>query len=225
MADIIWAGIFIALLVMALGRGWAGYSRTGPRYAVLARREAAFLDAAAEVLFPPSEGLPLSGAEADLPGYADRYLVALPVRQRNLLRALFVLFEHATLVWPAAGRGGFRRFSSLSEGQRMDVLRAWESSGLYLRRMVLTALKAVLILGYVGHPRSLGALGLAPWKLESPRVEADYLYPPIGEGRDRLPDRASAPASSPLSPLSPPSPPLGPPLAPPLIPGVDQETS
>ena len=190
--------LLIVLGVVALRRGLAGYPAAGSHFAVLAPRELAFLQAAAETLFPPHASLPLSGGEADL-----------PARQRTLIRALFFLFEHATLVWPAQGRGGFKRFSSLSPEQRLGVLRAWQSSPLYLRRMCLTALKAVLILGYVGHPQSLGALGLASWEIESPRVEADFLYPPIGGGRDQIP----RPGSSPLSV----------PSAPPLVPGVDQE--
>ncbi len=202
---------FIALGVLILRRGLAGYPKTVRRFGILARREEAFLVAAAEVLFPATDGLALSGGEADLPGYADRYLQALPVRQRNLVRALFILFEQGTLIWPAPDRGGFKRFSGLSPHQRLAVLRSWESSGLYLRRMCLTALKAVLILGYVGHPQSLSALGLAPWKIESPRVEADFLYPPIGQGRDALPDSSLSRSSFPLSP--------------PLVPGVDQEPS
>lgn len=201
--------LLIVLGVVALRRGLAGYPAAGSHFSVLAPRELAFLQAAAETLFPPHASLPLSGGEADLPGYADGYLEALPARQRTLIRALFFLFEHATLVWPAQGRGGFKRFSSLSPEQRLGVLRAWQSSPLYLRRMCLTALKAVLILGYVGHPQSLGALGLASWEIESPRIEADFLYPPIGGDRDQIP----RPGSSPLSV----------PSAPPLVPGVDQE--
>jgi hypothetical protein len=209
--DVSLALAFIALGVLILRRGLAGYPKTIRRFEFLARREEAFLAAAAEVLFPATDALSLSGGEADLPGYADRYLEVLPVRQRNLLRALFFLFEQGTLIWPAPGRGGFKRFSGLSPHQRLAVLRNWESSRLYLRRMCLTALKAVLILGYVGHPQSLGALGLAPWKIESPRIEADFLYPPIGQGRDGLPDSSLSSSSSPLSP--------------PLVPGVDQEAS
>lgn len=205
------------LLVLLMGVGVvvflrvaAGYPATAASFAVLARGEAAFLDAAGETFFPPDASMPLSGRHVDLPGYADRYLAALPARQRTLVRALFALFEHCTLVVPAKGRGGFRRFSSLSPEQRFEVLRGWETSGLYLRRMSFTALKAVLILGYVGHAQSLRALGLASWQIEPPQVEADFLYPPIGQRRDRVPAR----------------PPGGPPSVrrPPLVPGVDQES-
>ena len=204
----------VLLLLIGLGllgswRFLAGYSADASPRAVLARRETAFVQAAAEALFPPSEGLPLSGAQADLPSYADGYLADLPARQRGLVRALFALFEQATLIWPAPGRGGFKRFSSLSPEQRMAVLEAWEGSRSSLRRMCLTALKAVLILGYVGHPESLAALGLAPWKIDSPQVAADFLYPPIGQGQDAILPTGSAEAGG----------------GAPLIPRVDQESA
>jgi hypothetical protein len=201
--------LFIGLGLLGLWRVLSGYPPDPAPRAVLARREVAFVQAAAEALFPPSDELPLSGAQADLPGYADGYLAVLPPRQRGLVRALFALFEHSTLIWPARGGSGFKRFSSLSPEQRLAVLRGWERSRSRLRRMCLTALKAVLILGYVGHRESLAALGLAPWRIESPRIAADFLYPPIGQGPDRLP---GAGGSEP--------PPGG---APPLVPRVDQE--
>ena len=54
-------------------------------------------------------------------------------------------------------------------------------SRLYPRRMALAALKAVLIMGYIGHPSTLRYLGLEPFDIESPICEADLLYPPIGK--------------------------------------------
>ena len=205
-----WGIVLIGVGVLGLRRGFHGYPATGSKFVVLAPREEAFLQAAAETLFPPHEGLPISGGQADLPGYADRYLAVLPRRQRTLIRALFVLFEHGTLLWPGQGKGGFKRFSALSPEQRLAVLRDWQSSSLSVRRLCLAALKAILILGYVGHPESLDALGLAPWKIEPPRVEADFLYPPIGGRRD-----STSTTGTPLR---------SPPSAPPLVPGVDQES-
>ncbi len=200
--------LLIGLGLLGFWRALAGYAADASPRAVLARRETAFVQAAAEVLFPPSEELPLSGAQADLPGYADGYLADLPARQRGLVRALFALFEQATLIWPAPGPGGFKRFSSLSTEQRLAVLKSWQGSRSSLRRMCLTALKAVLILGYVGHPESLAALGLAPWKIDSPKVAADFLYPPIGQGPGAIIQTGSAEAGD----------------GAPLIPRVDQES-
>lgn len=183
--------MFLLVILFAIGLFAAyrlrwGYPRPQRDLQVIGKGEAAFLDAAAETLFPPDEGMPLSGAEADLPGYADRYLAVLPIKQRRLIRALFLLFEQGTLLWPARGVGAFGRFSALSPEQRLRVLRGWEQSRLAPRRMAFTALKAVLILGYMGRPESLAALGMSAWSIESPIVEADLIYPPIGKGRKEI---------------------------------------
>lgn len=179
--------IVVALIVIAafVGyRGWLGYPAA--RHACLSRGEAAFLTAAAETLFPPDPGLPLDGRAADLPGYADEYLAVLPARQRRLIRALLVLFEQATLIFPARGVGAFRRFSSMAPAQRKTYLEGWANSRLYLRTMAFDALKAVLILGYLGREENLGALGLAPWSIEPVVCPADLLYPPIGQPRSAV---------------------------------------
>ncbi len=179
--------VLVALFVIGLFvvyRAWLGYPPS--RRAVIGRGEVAFLEAAAETFFPPGERMPVDGRAADLPGYADGYLVLLPTRQRYLIRALFVLFEQATLIFPARGVGAFRRFSSMSPEQRRAYLEGWATSRLYLRRMALDALKAVLIMGYLGHEENLRALGLAPWQIEPVVCEADLLYPPIGRPRSAV---------------------------------------
>jgi len=179
--------IVVASLVVGLflvRRLWLGYPPTP--HSVLGRGEAAFAAAAAETIFPAGAGLPLDGRAADLPGYADEYLRALPPRQRGLIRALFVLFEQGPLIFPARGVGAFRRFSSMNPEQRTTYLEGWSKSRLSLRRKALDALKAVLILGYVGRRENLAALGLTPFEIEPVRCEADLLYPAIGRPRSSI---------------------------------------
>jgi hypothetical protein len=96
------------------------------------------------------------------------------------MRLLFCLLEQATLVFPAPGRGGRRRFSSLDPAQREAVLEGWQRSRLFPRRLVFTSLRAILTMGYFAHPAVLRGLGLAPYRVEPPVAEADLLYPPIG---------------------------------------------
>jgi hypothetical protein len=158
-----------------------GYRSPGQRLEVIGAGDAAFLNAAAETLFPAGGAMPLGGEEANLPIYADRYLAQLPPAQRRLIRALFLLFEQSTLFFPARGVGAFRRFSSMTPEQRETVFRGWEGSSLYLRRTAFVALKAVLIMGYFGHPDSLRHLGLERFEFETPICEADLLYPAIGK--------------------------------------------
>ncbi len=169
-----------AAIGYGLARVFAGYPRPEPAYRVLARREAAFLDAAAEATFPAGGAIPSSGREAGLPGYVDRWLAALPPRMRLLLRMLFFLVEHGTVFFPAPGARGWRRFSSLSEEQRVAALEGWRRSRLFPRRLVFTSLRAILTMGYFAHPPVMRQLGVAPLDLETPVGEADLLYPPIG---------------------------------------------
>lgn len=172
------------LAIAALALGWmrfgAGYPPPRHRLARLAPRDAAFVESAAEAMFPSGGAIPLSGIDADLPGFVDRYLDVLHPGKRTLIRLLLLLFEQATLVFPAPGTGGFRRFSRLTPAQREAVLEAWSSSDIFLRRIVFSALRAVLTMGYLGHPVVLRHLHLAPFEFETPVVEADLLYPRIG---------------------------------------------
>lgn len=195
--------LLVSLLLAVAFVTWRlriGYPPTS--HAVIGRGDAAFLAAAAETLFPSPDGPLLDGRDADLPGYADRYLAALPVRQRRLIRALFVLFEQATLVFPARGVGAFRRFSSMTPDQRRAYLESWARSRLYLRRMALNALKAVMIMGYVGRDENLRALGLEPFEIAPVVCEADLLYPPIGQSRSAIRlTRADVNADAPRVPL------------------------
>jgi hypothetical protein len=96
------------------------------------------------------------------------------------MRLLFFLVEHATLFYPAPGRGGRRRFSSLRREQQVAVLDAWAGSRWWPRRLVFASLRAVLTMGYLAHPPVLRQLGVAPPALATPVCEADLLYPRIG---------------------------------------------
>jgi hypothetical protein len=174
------------LLAAALGYGlvrvfW-GHPRPQGSHAVLARRELAFLRAAANATFPPGGAIPTSGEDADLVSYTDRWLVMVQPRQRLLIRLLFFLVEHATLFFPAPGPRGWRRFSSLGHAQQMAVLDGWRTSRFFPRRLVFMSLRAIVTMGYLAHPAVLRQLGLAPLDLETPVCEADLLFPPIGRG-------------------------------------------
>jgi len=201
-------GLFaLALLGWALLRALAGYGRRDPALCQLSAREYALVRGAAEAAFPPGGPIPLSGIDAKIPEHIDRYLAALPARNRLLIRLLFVLIEHATLLFKAPGWDGFRRFSALSLEQRMAVLEGWARSKFQLRRLVFQGLRAVLTMGYFACPAVLRAIGLAPLAIETPVVDADLLYPPIGKPRSAIRfgalDRAPTVARLPLDPHGP----------------------
>jgi hypothetical protein len=152
----------------------------------LAPREMALVSAASETLFPGGGPIGPSGSEAGIPGYAARYVTVVPAPTRALMRALFALVEQGTLLFPAPGRGGFRRFSSLDIPQREAVLEGWRTSRLFPRRLVFTSLRAILTMGYFADPRVLTALSLQPRAIVPPVTTADALYPPIGLGPEAI---------------------------------------
>ncbi|MGH0036703.1 MAG: gluconate 2-dehydrogenase subunit 3 family protein [Myxococcota bacterium] len=178
--------LLLAALAYAVWRLFLGYPRRERTFDHLRPGEVAFLDAAADAMFPAGGALDLSGRDVDLPGYVDRYFATLNGSKRLQIRLLLTLVEQATIFFPAPAPRGRRRFSALSASQRETVLRDWSNSRLFLRRLVFTALRAVLTMGYLGHPSALRQLRLAPYDIQPAIVEADLLYPPIGRHPDSI---------------------------------------
>jgi len=199
------AWLVVALLGGAAWRVFGGYPRR-PRGKVLSRRELAALDALADAVFPGGGALGRSGCEADVPAYVDGLVALSAPRQRLLLRLLFFLLEHGTLLFPArGGLAGLRRVSALPEASRVAWLEGWRTSRLFARRLVFTSLRAVLTLGYFADPEVQRRLGLVPFEIETPVRTADLLYPRVGRprasvafGPDALtPSRDAAPLVAP----------------------------
>jgi hypothetical protein len=178
--------LLAGLVVAALVRVFAGYPRGGARHRNVSRREVAFLNAAGDAIFPRGGAIPASASDADVAGYTDRWLAASRPRIRVLLHLLFFLMEHATLVFPAPGWGGWRRFTALSPEQRIAVLDGWRSSRHFPRRLVFTSLRAVLTMAWFAHPPVMRQLRVAPLAIRTPVCEADLLYPPIGRPPDAI---------------------------------------
>jgi hypothetical protein len=185
----------------------AGYPPAPPGLAVLYRGEAAFVEAAAEVLFPGGAGLPVAGIDAHLPHYVDRHLVALPRAKRAQIRGLFLLLEHVSLVVPGNEPGGRRRFSTLTAASRVSILERLASHPRFPVRTLFLALRAVLVLGYLGHPANLRDLGVAPFEIEPAVSDAELLFPRIGGLPSSivftLADRTDPVALGPLDPHGP----------------------
>lgn len=171
------AAVSVGALVSRLA---LGYPRPPRRYRRLFRGEAALISAAADAMIPRGGPIPSSGLDADLTGYVDRLMDASHPRVRWRMHLLIFLVEHATLVFPAPGHGGFKRFSKLSAGQQVALLDAWATSQIFLRRLVFVSLRSMFTLGYFAHPPVLRQLGLAPLAIATPVCEADLLYPRIG---------------------------------------------
>jgi hypothetical protein len=176
---VLWLSIFALAAWLAIRIG-VGYPPLAHSYQVLRRNEVALLASVSEAMFPPGGHIPSSGLDANLPEYIDRWMSLSPKQTRVLMHLLFFLIEHATVIFPASGRAGRRRFSTLDFDQRVAVLQGWGESSLYLRRLVFVSLRSILTMGYFAHPPVLRRLGVAPFAIESPICEADLLYPRIG---------------------------------------------
>jgi len=199
--------IVLALAVWLAIRIGVGYPPLTHGYRVLRRNEVALLASVSEAMFPPGGHIPSSGLDAKLPDYIDRWMSLSSKQTRVLMHLLYFLIEHATVIFPAPGRAGRRRFSALDFDQRVAALQGWGESGLYLRRLVFVSLRSILTMGYFAHPPVLRQLGVAPFAIESPICEADLLYPRIGARSADIAyttdDLTTAREASPLLPGSP----------------------
>ena len=201
------------LLWLALGaafgyagvRIFAGYP-PADGFRFLARREVAFLDAAADAIYPPGGPLPPSGSEARISATLDAYLGIVPPRMRLLMRLLFFLSSTRRSSSPRPPPRGRRRFSSLSAGAARGRARGLaHAAACFPRRLVFTSLRALLTNAYVADPAVLRHLGLAPFAIETPVCEADLLYPPIGRPKSAIRHAETTPPSdgTPLDPAAP----------------------
>ncbi len=172
--------VLVVLTIVVYRRCLSGYPSAPAGLALLHRGEAAFVEAASEVLFPGGAGLSVAGVDAHLPHYVDRHLSALPRSKRLQIRALFAVCEHLTLFFPGDEPGGRRRFSSLSAASRIAILERLAVHPNGLVRTLSMALRAVLVLGYLGHPANLRDLGVAPFEIEPGVSDAELLFPRIG---------------------------------------------
>lgn len=178
--------LLLAGLIWGVRRLFFGYPAV-PQARSLAAREWALVEAVSDAMFPRGGAIPPSGRQAGVPAYVDGYVASVPAGIRLLMRLLFMLVEQATLFFPAPGAGGRRRFSALDSDQREAVLEGWRTSSLFPRRLVFTSLRAILCMGYLADPVVLRKLDLAPYDIASPVLEADLLYPPIGQPRSAIP--------------------------------------
>ncbi len=201
-----WVGLALAVATAVWGvrRLALGYPDPQFPHRRLARGEVALLGAAAEAMYPPGGAIDCSGREADVPGYLDRFLDASHPRIRTLMHLLFFCVEHATLVLPAPGPGGRRRFSSLEPEQQVAALAAWSNGRWFFQRLVFTSLRALLTLGYFASPAVMRPLRLVPLAIDTHVCEADLWFPPIGRGPEAIAyGRADLTPASDGTPLDP----------------------
>lgn len=171
----------LGLLGWGFSRVFLGYPARPVGVRTLAARELATARAAARVIYPEGGAIAASGESARVALHTDRFVGAQPASNRRLMRLLFFATEHATLVFPAPGSGGWRRFSSLGSDQQLAYLEGWRQSELPPRRLVFLSLRAIVTMGFFADASVLRSLGLAPREIDSPVIEADALWPAVGQ--------------------------------------------
>jgi hypothetical protein len=138
--------VIAALLVRAIAFGYPAPRL--PRGSFLNRKEQAIVAACADALFPPGGPIPLSGTDAGLVAYMDRYVGGLPALPRLLGRLLFHSIEHGPWIW-----GPRRvRFTRLTHDERVRALREMSESTLYFRRVSFLSMRAMMTMGYLACP-------------------------------------------------------------------------
>ncbi len=168
-------GIGLVALHLARGSGTEALERS----AALTATERVLFSAAIEVMFPPGGALARSGTDAQILTHLGGFVARLGRTNRRLIGLLVVAIEWASLLVPAPGPGGRRRFSRQTENQRAASLEQLRTSPRYLERLMFTSLRALLTMGYFADPEVAAALGLAPAALRPHPSPADGLWPPL----------------------------------------------
>ncbi|APR77837.1 Hypothetical protein A7982_03184 [Minicystis rosea] len=138
--------VLAALVVRAIVFGYPPPQL--PSGSFLNRKEQAVVAACADALFPPGGPIPLSGTEAGLVAYMDRYLSGLPALPRLLGRLLFHSIEHGP--WLFGPRRV--RFTRLTPAERIAMLKEMSLSSMYFRRVSFISMRAMMTMGYLAHP-------------------------------------------------------------------------
>jgi hypothetical protein len=171
------AGLAAAALLLALAvRGLAlGYPPPRlPTTRVLSAKEQAIVAACADALFPPGGPIPLSGTEAGVVEYMERYVARAPRATRALIRLLFHAVEHGP--WLFGPRRA--RFTRLAPEERRAALDRMARSPIYFRRVTFLSLRTMLSMGYLANAEVSRSIGItcceAPFERRArPRGGAD----------------------------------------------------
>ncbi len=153
------AGAVAGASALAFGLGHGGrYDAIEPACELiyLRKREYTIVAALADTIFPPGNDIGLSGTDARVPEYIDRWLEGQGEAKAGEFRMMMMLFEHGT----AAFGLRVRRFTNLSTQARENYLRRWETTRLYSRRMLAMALKSALGIAYFAHPEVQKRIGM-----------------------------------------------------------------
>ncbi len=113
----------------------------------LTPREQAILSAVADAFFPPAGPIPVSGTQAGIVPYFDRYLERSGMRTQILMRLLFTFTDMSPLVFGPKRR----RFTKLDRDEQIAHLQQAFVSRVYFRRVSFVSLRAVMTMAYLAN--------------------------------------------------------------------------
>lgn len=144
----------IALTVRGLALGYPPARL--PTTRVLSAKEQAIVAACADALFPPGGPIPLSGTEAGVVEYMERYVERSPRATRVLIRLLIRSIEHGPLLFGPRRA----RFTHLSHEERCAALERMARSPIYFRRVSFLSMRTMLSMGYLANPEVTRCIGI-----------------------------------------------------------------
>jgi hypothetical protein len=123
---------------------------------MLSGPEAKLVEAVADAFFPPAGPIPLSGCEAGVGPYFDRYLRRAQITPRVMMRLLLVFTELSPLVFGPRRK----RFTRLRQDERLRFLDEARSSRIYLRRVAFISLRALMTMAYLSNDEVAERMGM-----------------------------------------------------------------
>ncbi len=149
----------VAATVKGLVRHALDFDGTSEKNAELSQLEQQIIALAADVMFPKDGGFSLSGTEAGVPAYVEKYFGNMPPHVRRLMHILFHFIELSPLAF-----GPRRRvFSSLREAEQREAMNFCTKS-VYMHRVALETMRVVLTLGYMANDQIAKEMKCVPNK-------------------------------------------------------------
>lgn len=124
---------------------------------ILTPLEATIVRALGQTMYPREGNIPIDAVDARAVEYVDAWLLALPVKERTLVRLMFVMFE---LSMPLFGPSRTRTFTRANAAAQYEYLAAWETSRLYFRRASMFGLRSVFALAYMADAEVQRRIGV-----------------------------------------------------------------
>jgi hypothetical protein len=132
--------------------GPAFFSSPRPGLKVLTEKEHAIVIALLEAFFPKGSDMPEADLAYVIPNL-DRHLTETHADMRLLFRAMLHVVEDHPLLFR------FSRFTRLPLAERIEEVRAWETTPLYYKRIGFRSLKFLASIFYFEQPNVREAMG------------------------------------------------------------------